>query len=151
MNNKEYTKNTKRTSPPSEIDEFLTSFEFSDILNKIEAKYNLLEKQDDGRKVEDSNKRKLVKIVSKTLEGEMILGHFNKSLKEELGLSNERTEVISKEINQRIFLRFQTALEKLYGGEVKKRENSEASLILETSGKGPQTRKKDDVYREPLE
>jgi hypothetical protein len=140
-----------KSSSISGKNDFLTSFEFSDTITDILTKYDLLEKSDTKKVIEEYNRRKLVKIIGKVLKGEINPSNFDKSIKGEFGLSDEQAEVISKEINQRIFSKSQPISEKITEEPAKTRRSSTSPSIPEISQKYPRIQKKDDAYREPIE
>jgi len=129
---------------PDEISEFLTSFEFSDILQDIRLKYKLLE-EPGAKRAEESKAWKLTKIVAEVLKGNLNPSNFEEILREQLEFDSKTIKKIAEEVDQKIFSKVRMSLKRMYE---EKEAEKELPRIREEK---PTPLEKKDVYREQIE
>jgi hypothetical protein len=111
--------NKMKISLPAQLEDFLLSFELTEVMVSLAEKYGFLKRKEKGEKpplekVEEAKWTKFFDLIHAVLEGNLAPETFKEILGEELGLDPETTSKLNRDVEEKIFSKVQTSLQQLY-------------------------------------
>jgi hypothetical protein len=133
---------------PQELKETLLSEETADRIREICNRH----------KVEEKDVPRIAKLIGKMLMGLLPPEEFLETLKKEIGLNEEDSKNISREVNRLILFPVKQSLAEFYneikfapGGRLEKETKPEKESTVAEKETKEKEKVNDDIYREPIE